>query len=210
MPRFVTRTMFLMALFGLIPATCVAYARVKKSREPRVHVVFDMDQQARYKSQQTNPAFADYRAMRLPVEGTVPRGELNADDHFFRGKVGDQWAKDFPPGLDVDMALLERGRQRFAVYCAVCHGLAGEGDGPVQQIGGDAIQVASFHEQRVLDREVGHIFNTITNGNATMAAYGAQIKPRDRWAIVAYVRALQRSRLGKLADVPEDEREGLK
>jgi mono/diheme cytochrome c family protein len=204
---------FILGAVALVPLALVARARVSKNAEPRIHLIPDMDHQPKLRAQQLNPLFADRREMRRPVGGTVARGELALDDHYYRGQVEGQWAEDFP--LPVTGELMHRGQERFNIYCAPCHGLDGGGRGPVA-VRADELQEGtwvpplSFHEQQVLDRPVGHIFNTITRGIRTMPAYGGQIPVGDRWAIVAYVRALQRSQHASLDDVPADLRESLR
>jgi mono/diheme cytochrome c family protein len=196
---------------ALVPPLLVARARVVKSRQPRIHLVPDMDNQPKVRTQQYNPLFADRRAMRRPPAGTVARGDLQEDDHLYRGRVANDWATTFP--MPVTEAMMRRGQERFNIYCAPCHGLDGAGRGPVaaraEQIGGPWVPPLSYHQAQVRDRPHGHIFNTITNGIRTMPAYGPQIPAADRWAIVAYVRALQRSQDARLEDVPEEYREAL-
>jgi len=209
MPRSFVPTILLLLLVGLIPAAFVVYARNKTSKEPRVHLVHDMDHQPKYKSQTVNPVFADGRAMRRPVEGTVARGDLVTDEGYARGKVDGKWVRDVP--ATVDMMLLRRGQERFAIYCATCHGWSGRGNGPTAESAGRAaLNVADLHTKLVREREAGHLFNTITNGLGNMASYGAQIPVADRWAIVAYLRALQRSQNARIEDVPEDLRDQLR
>jgi len=204
----------------LLPPVWVYRATVSKSAKPRIHLVPDMDNQARYKSQQGNPAFADGRAMRLPVEGTLARQDewaLGTDPHFYEGQVGGGWAQTFPPQVEINEQLMRRGQERFGVYCAVCHGLDGSGNGIVAKRARDKPQISTgwvppsvLTDATVRERPVGHLFNTITHGIRTMPAYGDQIPPADRWAIIAYLRALQRSQQATLNDVPEDRRSQLR
>lgn len=209
MPRFIVPTMVVLVLLGLIPAAFVVYAMNSTSTKPRIHLVHDMDHQQKFKPQTVNPAFADGRSMRRPVEGTVARGELYLDDHLYRGRVGKEWAKGFP--MEVSMDLMRRGQERYTIYCATCHGWSGNGNGPTAEKAGiAALNVTSLHSDLTRKREPGHIFNTITNGLGNMASYAAQIPAEDRWAIVAYIRALQRSQNAKIADVPDDFRERLR
>jgi mono/diheme cytochrome c family protein len=213
MPRWVIPTLLLLASLALVPVAWIANVRVSKSSQPRVHLVPDMDNQGRFKAQQLNAWFADTRAMRLPVAGTVARGELRADDHYYRGIAENDYAAEFP--VELTAPLLERGRQRYDIYCAPCHGLAGHGDGIVsaraeslQQ--GTWVPPASLHVEPAYSRPVGHLFNTITNGIRTMPAYGSQVPVEDRWAIVGYIKALQRSQRAGLEDVPAEERQSLR
>jgi mono/diheme cytochrome c family protein len=210
-------------VIALIPLVVIAKARNSKSRLPRIHIVQDMDNQERFKGQMPNPAFLDGRAMRPEPAGTVARGDLRrtaADPHLTEGLVfkGEtpEWATTFPPQMDVSLATLQRGQNRFGIYCAPCHGLDGRGNGPVNARNTEGrpgwetwVQPTSLHDQTVRDRAHGHIFNTITNGIRTMPPYGPAIPVEDRWAIVAYVRALQRSSAANLNDVPVDIRTEL-
>ena len=188
-----------------LPLVLVAGARVSTSPQPRVQIAQDMLQQPKVTVQVASDVFADGRAMRPPVTGTVARGKLEADDHYYRGfsqRLDGQgkWQTTFFPGLPgrvaLSEALLRRGQQRFAIYCAACHGLDGYGDGAVNQRAIELqeskwVPAASLHSDTVRGRPDGHIFNTITNGIRNMPAYGTQVSVEDRWAIVAYVRALQ-------------------
>ena len=195
-----------------LPVVFIARARVMKSDVTRLHLILDMDNQIKYKAQQVNLSFADGRAMRQPVDGTVARGMLHEDTHFHLGKINGEYAKTFP--MEVTEALIKRGQDRFAIYCAPCHGLSGTGNGMVTQRA-DQLQEGtwtpplSYHDATVLRRPVGHIFNTITNGIRNMPAYGDQIPTDDRWAIVSYIRTLQRSHRATMDDVPTEKREAL-
>lgn len=212
-PRWIIYTIVIVMALSLLPLAMVAKARVSKMSQPRIHLIEDMGRQPKYKAQALDPVFADRRAMRPEIPGTVARGKLREDDHFERGRVGEDWAQTFP--MKVTKELLDRGEKRFNIYCAPCHGLGGEGDGPVHQRAVRLqepkwIQPLSLTSDQVRERPVGHIFNTITHGIRTMASYGEQIPPEDRWAIVSYVRALQLSRRATMDDVPLDQREALK
>ncbi len=196
----------------LLPFACIYAARHALSPTPRIHLVQGMDNQPRYKSQQVNPLFADTREARPPVAGTIARGHLESDDAFERGGRDGRWVETFP--VPVTMGLLKRGQERFQIYCAPCHGLAGSGDGIVA-VRADRLQEGtwvpptSMNDASVLARPVGHLFNTITNGIRTMPSYGSQIPAADRWAIVAYVRALQLSRHAKASVLTAEERAKL-
>ncbi|MEN8151280.1 MAG: cytochrome c [Planctomycetota bacterium] len=209
LPRFFVPTLVIMALAGLIPAAFAVYARHRTSDSPRVHVVHDMDHQPKFRPQTTNPVFADGRAMRRPVQGTVARGDLVVDPAFAKGRVDGKWIARIP--VPVDMKLMVRGRERFDVFCATCHGWSGRGNGPTAEVATKAaLNVSDLHTKLVREREAGHLFNTITNGLGNMASYAAQIPAGDRWAIVAYIRALQRSQNAKIEDVPEELRDQLR
>ena len=196
MPRFVNSLLVTLAILALLPFACIYKARVTLSRQPRVHLLQGMDNQNRFKSQQVNPLFADTREARPHVPGTIARGRLVEDDAAATGLSGSAFVATFP--MPVNESVLKRGQERFGIYCAPCHGLSGRGDGIVA-IRADRLQEGTFvppasvQDATVLARPVGHIFNTITNGIRTMPSYGSQIPVDDRWAIVAYVRALQRS-----------------
>lgn len=205
--------LIVLAALALVPFACIARARAVRTSAPRVHVIPDMDQQAKFGPQKVNPLFADRRSARPPVPGTVAQGELREDDHLYRGIVNGDWAATFP--MEVDGALLTRGTERFNVYCTPCHGLAGYGDGMVSKRADELLEAtwvppASFHTDLVRSRPVGHLFNTVTNGVRNMPAYGSQIPEHDRWAIVAYVRALQLSQHADIADVPAEIRSSLR
>lgn len=208
---------------ALIPLALAATARAVPTKKPRIHFVQDMDNQPKFRAQRLNDLFKDKRAMRPPVAGTVARGNLNEDGHYNLGVVNDAWATTFPEQVRVDMGLLDRGRGRFEIYCTPCHGYAGFGDGMVnqriQQIlensdsavvkGTTWVQPKSLHEQLISEQPIGQLFNTITNGVRTMSGYAAQIPLADRWAIVAYVKALQKSQDADLNDLPADQRSNL-
>lgn len=222
MPKPIIYAALVIAILAMIPPALIARARVTNSDKPRIHLFQDMGSQHRFNTQQVNPMYADGRAMRPPVAKTVARGELRQDDHYYRGVIGDEWATEFPAEITVDRAFIERGQERFNIYCSVCHGLAGYGDGMVHQRANQLLSAAAslskgtvwvpplnLHEPQVREQPVGQIYNTITNGVRNMAGYGAQIPVEDRWAIVAYVEALQRSQNAQPSDIPADQRENL-
>ncbi len=211
-------TTILIAL-GSVPFALTAMARAVPSSRTRIHIIQDMDNQPKFRAQQANPLFADGRAMRPPVVGTVARGRLEADDHYNRGVVDGAWATTFPPQVRVDLDLVYRGQDRFNIYCTPCHGYAAYGDGMVNQramelmnraVNGTTwVQPKNMHEQLIREQPVGQTFNTITNGVRNMSGYAAQSPTEDRWAIVAYVKALQRSQTADLNDLPPDQRSDL-
>lgn len=166
----------------------------------------DMHDQPKAKPQSKSSFFVDGRTGRLPVEGTVARGELRADDHLYRGKVNGVFVTTFP--FKIDAALMERGRERYTIYCTPCHGATGLGNGMVIQRG-FKIPAANHHIERLRLAPVGYWFDVITNGFGVMFGYAAQIPVNDRWAIIAYVRALQFSRNATIEDIPAAEREAL-
>lgn len=201
---------------ALIPPLWIAKDRRSTSDSPRMHPVRDMDDQPRFQPQGETHLFADGQMMRPPVPGTIAYGELQDDDHFFRGTDGDAFAATLPPQVQpVTAAFMQRGRERYDIYCAPCHGLAGEGDGIAsaralaRPDSPGWVRPLSLHSLAVREQPIGKLFNTITHGIRTMPAYGPQIPPRDRWAIVVYVLALQRSQNAVLDDLPPAEREKL-
>jgi mono/diheme cytochrome c family protein len=212
MPRPLLLLGAILLAASLLPLAWILRERSVGSAQPRIQVVYDMDSQPRHGAQGANDFFTDRRAMRLPVPGTVAYGELRQDENFDRGRQGEAWATSFP--MDLTPELLDRGRERYDIYCAVCHGAAGRGDGTVAR---RALQLAEgtwtpptdITTDAVFEQPVGSLFNTVTNGIRNMPGYGPQISRADRWAIVAYVRALQRSTRGTLEDVPSDERSRL-
>jgi mono/diheme cytochrome c family protein len=133
-----------------------------------------------------------------PIDGTIARGQLNEDDAYFRGRQGNQLVQEMPVEIDAD--LLTKGQERYNIYCSVCHGLSGYGDGMVVQRGFS--KPPSFHEDRLVAAPDGHLFDVISNGYGKMPPYAAQVHVKDRWAIVAYVRALQLSQRARPEDVP--------
>jgi len=196
-----------LACASLVPMALAVKARQSFSDQPRIHLIGDMDNQKKLKAQAESAAFADGRAMRLPVPGTVPAGGEQLDDHFFRGVAGGGWATELPASVKTDGTTLRRGRERFGIYCAPCHGDAGYGDGMIHrralQIGANAwVPPTSLHEEHVRAQPVGQLFHVITNGVRNMPGYGHAIPAADRWAIVTYLRALQLSQAAAREDVP--------
>ena len=213
LPRWMFWSLLAALLVSWVPFALVGKARATKSARTPVHFVPDMDDQPKYETQEEAVLFADTRAMRAPVEGTVAVGELHEDDALHRGKAGDEWIAGFP--LAVDEARLERGQERFDVYCAPCHGLDGAGNGIVNVRAtrleeGTWTPPTDLRTDLVRGRAEGHMFHTVTHGIRNMPAYGPQIPQEDRWAIVAYLRALQRAQAGTVDDVPVDRRAGLR
>jgi mono/diheme cytochrome c family protein len=151
-----------------------------------------LDVQPKVRAQSASTFFYDGASMRQPVPGTIPIGGLKEDEAFFTGKGPDgQFVPTIP--VPVDEALLERGRQRAAIYCQPCHDARGDGKGILFQRG--KVPTASFHQEKILKYPDGQIFDVITNGVGLMSGYRWPIPPADRWAIVAYVRDLQRKRV---------------
>jgi mono/diheme cytochrome c family protein len=166
----------------------------------------DMQNQPRYEPLEQSDFFANDMASRPLVAGTVARGQLNEDVAFQTGKDSDgRFIADVP--LELSREMLERGQNRFNIYCTPCHARTGDGDGMVVQRGFK--RPPSFHIERLREAPAGHFFDVMTNGFASMPSYAVQIEPRDRWAIVAYIRVLQRSQYATLEDVPPDQRQQL-
>lgn len=165
-----------------------------------------MHDQPRYKPYAQSDFYADQRSARPPVEGTVARGHLNEDTYLYTGKVNGQAGEVFP--FPVTAEVLARGQERFNIYCSPCHSRLGDGNGMIVQRG--LKQPPSYHIDRLRKVPAGYFFDVITNGFGQMQDYSAQIPVKDRWAIVAYIRALQLSQNAKIEDLPAAEQAQLK
>lgn len=214
LPRGIMYVLLILAAAATIPFAFAAYARESKSPLPRHHIVPDMDFQQKFKAQRQNTFFADKRADRPQIEGTIATGELHDDEHMFAGKMAGGYARTFPASIGIDEKTMARGRERFGIYCTPCHGQVGEGDGMVAQRAmalseGTWVPPSNITDERLRFMPVGELFNTITNGVRNMPGYGRQIPADDRWAIILYVRALQRSRGAVARDLSEQERASL-
>jgi len=227
------RGFFVIFVLGAIALVAVFGFRGQKSTQPPTEVFPDMVRQPKVRAQAPLDFYADGRGPRLPVAGTVPVGYempklksgdtlpgMTGDgpeeahtriafsagtDYFNTGKMADQWGTGIP--MPVTRDLMERGQQRFNITCAMCHGAAAAGNGITKQYG--LATVVSLQDDRIRKMSDGEIFNTITNGKNTMMPYGPNIVVADRWAIIAYLRALQRSQHATVSDVPEDRRAEL-
>ena len=164
-----------------------------------------MADQPRYKPLAKSEFFGDDRSARPAVEGAVARGALQNDELFHTGKIGGKEADIFP--YPVSEAMLHRGRERFDIYCAPCHDRTGRGEGLVVRRG--FRPPPSLHIDRLRQAAAGHFFDVMTHGLGAMPDYAEQVGPEDRWAITAYIRALQLSQQARLSDVPENERRRL-
>lgn len=142
--------------------------------------------------------FADGRSARLPIDGTVARGELHEDGYLYTGKINNN-PGDYMP-FPVTAEVLSRGRQRFNIYCTPCHGRVGDGNGFIPSRG--FRRPPSYHIDRLRKAPIGYFFDVMTNGFGVMPDYSAQVAPRDRWAIAAYIRALQLSQNATAAEIP--------
>jgi mono/diheme cytochrome c family protein len=167
--------------------------------------MLDMYDQPHKEPFEASQFFANGMSARPLVPGTVARGQLREDDAFYTGSVDGKYVEELPVPLTPE--LLARGRERFDIYCSMCHGPTGRGDGMIVQRGFK--QPPSYHTDHLRNAPVGHFYDVITNGYRTMMPYNIQVEPRDRWAIVAYVRVLQTSQNGTLDDVPQAERAQL-
>ena len=224
--------LFIFVLTGLAIVAFLGFRGQKSTGSP-IELFPDMVRQMKVRAQAPLGFFADGRGGRVPVAGTVPigydmpkaasetapgaapvSGETNTQPHlgfsgsteyYDTGKMGTNWGTGLP--VHVDGYLMERGKQRFNINCAVCHGQTAAGNGITKQYG--LTTVVSLQEERIREMADGEIFNTITNGKNTMMAYGPNVTVADRWAIIAYLRALQRSQNATIADVPEEHRAEL-
>ncbi len=175
-------------------------------RRPPIEVWPDMDRQEKYKAQSVSPFFSDHRSNRTPVEGTVAVGYLKEDTVFTTGVSNGQWIGKNPVEITPDV--LRRGQQQFNIYCAPCHDRTGQGQGIITK---KVLWLpTNLMEDRVQEMPDGEIYSVVTDGRRTMHGYKFQITEQDRWAVVAYVRALQRSTRGTVADVPPTLRSELR
>jgi mono/diheme cytochrome c family protein len=165
----------------------------------------DMHDAPRYEAYEASPFFADGRASRATPAGTVARGWLRDDEALYTGRVNGELVTEFP--FPIGAAELQRGRDRFNIFCTPCHGRLGDGEGMVVQRG--LRRAASYHQDRLRAERPGYFFDVVTNGFGAMQGYAEQIPVRDRWLIVAYVRALQVSQHAAVDDVPAERRGDL-
>ena len=195
------RYVYLATFFVVVLTVGILGFRGSISSKPPLEVFPDMDRQPKLRPQESSNFFADGRVERPLPAGVVARGNLRADAAVYQGRTaGGEWVRGIPSALTVDARFLQRGRERFNISCAPCHGKLGDGNGITKSYGMGA--TPTFHDDRIRTMAEGEIFNTITNGKATMMGYADKVVPEDRWAIIAYVRALQRAQHGSVADVP--------
>jgi len=199
---------YFLLVFGVcvISVMVIAGKRGDMSRRPPIEVFPDMDRQPKLRPQEANSFFKDGLSSRLPVAGTVARGSAYQDTPQNTGKVPGTTNSVATIPVPLTAQLLKRGQERFNINCAPCHGAQGDGKGITSKFG---MAPADLHDgagRKVPQQSDGDLFNTISNGKGLMLGYAANITIQDRWAIVAYVRALQRSRLGSMDDVPAAER----
>jgi len=160
---------------------------------------------SKYRPLEESTFFADGSVSRPIPANTVARGHLDADDHFYRGRKGTNLVETFP--FPISRETLERGRERYGIYCSICHGATGKGNGMIVQRGFPP--PPDFHIPRLQEAPVGHFFDVITHGYGVMYSYASRVEPADRWAIVAYIRALQLSEKGTINAVPPADRAQL-
>lgn len=208
---------YTLAFLVILTLSVMGY-RGSFSTRPPIEMWPDMDHQAKYKPQAESKFFADGRADRPIPAGTVPFGRssqeadaayLRADDARYAGKQADgSFVRGFPAGLGVNEAFVRRGQDRYQIYCAPCHGALGDGNGITKSYG--MVATPTYHDDRLRSMAEGEIYNTISVGKNTMSSYADKLSPDDRWAVVAYVRALQRAAHATIDDVPLEQRGGLK
>jgi hypothetical protein len=167
----------------------------------------DMQNQPKFIPLRSSEFFPDHRSARDPIYGTVAwtKEPLNENTYFFTGKRGDTYGNDLPFAFNREV--LERGRERYNIYCTPCHSMVGDGNGMIVQRGYK--RPPSFHDQRLRNAPLGYYFDVISNGLAAMPDYASQVRTEDRWAIAAYIRALQLSQNAKPEDVPESLKEKI-
>lgn len=200
------RYLFLAFLFLVVGIVAIAGFRGGLSRRPPIELFPDMDRQPKLRPQTGNKFYADGLSSQLPPPGTVARGSAWQNNEFNTGKVpGTTNYVDILP-VAVTGELLKRGRERYTIYCAPCHGAGADGKGITTRQPYAMPYVANLHDPRIVRMPDGQIFHTITYGSPAqlMLGYGGQVPIADRWAIVSYVRTLQRARLGTREDVPSE------
>jgi len=203
-------------IFAIIATVSFLGFRGDKSKQQPIYVFPDMDWQAKYLPQGENAFFPDGRNDRPMVPGTAGRGygselatvfsadfvdPVSENPPMYSGKDEDgEWVRGFP--FEVTDEVMAMGQQKYTIFCAVCHGASGDGNGVVKQYEGASL-IASLLQERLMGMAEGEIFNTITHGKLNMGAYGMKLRPEERWAVIAYVRALQLASSASVDDVPE-------
>jgi mono/diheme cytochrome c family protein len=181
--------------------------RGEPKEKPPIHLNPNMFKQPKYKAQSQSEFFTDGATMRQPVPGTIAADSLREDKAYYNGRdERDSLLAKMP--VPVTMQLLKRGQERYNIYCAPCHGQTGDGQGIIVQRG--YLPPPSYHQDRLRNVTDGYVFDVITNGVRNMPSYRHQIPVADRWAIVAYQRALQRSQDANINDIPLEMRESVK
>lgn len=202
------RTFFNFILFALCSVFLLTGCyRGQPKKKPPIHLIPDMDSQPRYDAQEYSSFFQDGSTMRAPIQGTVAVGELKEDIIFHHGTdERGNFVRENP--VPITLPVLRRGQERFDIYCAPCHGRVGDGNGIVVKRG--YMPPPTFHQDRLRKIEDGHLYDVTKNGIRNMPSYAHQIPVDDRWAITAYIRALQRSQNAGMNDVPEEIRGKIK
>jgi len=201
------RNVYLVTAFLVVLTVSILGLRGTKFTHPPMDVFPEwafpgMKHQPKYLPQSTSGFFADGRSDRPLPPGVVARDALRTDDALYAGKAADgSWLRGFPAALTVDAKLIARGKDRYTIYCQPCHGAVGDGNGITKQYGMGA--TPTYHDDRLRQMAEGQIFNTITHGFNTMLPYADKLLPEDRWAVILYVRALQRAQTGTPADVTD-------
>lgn len=200
------RHVYLVTAFAVVLTVSVLGLRGTKSANPPMDVFAEwafpgMKRQPKPRPQGESRFFADGRADRPLPAGVVSREALRNDAALYEGKASDgAWLRGFPSAITVDGKFILRGQERYAIYCSPCHGGVGDGNGITKQYGMGA--TPTYHDARLRDMAEGEIFNTLTHGKGNMLPYADKLVPEDRWAVILYVRALQRAQTGTTADVP--------
>jgi mono/diheme cytochrome c family protein len=165
----------------------------------------DMWVQPKTQPGQQSDFFVDGMMSRPLVPGTVPRGHVRLDEGFFTGQQNGEWLRELP--VEVNMELLKRGQERFDIYCSPCHGRLGDGEGMIAKRGLELRRPpGNYHTDRLREMPDGHFYDVITNGYGAMYSYASRVQPQDRWAIVAYIRALQLSQNADAAQAADAQR----
>lgn len=212
---------YFLAIFALVVVSVIGVLGFRGAhfRKPPLYIYPDMEWQLKLRPQKPNGFFANGLSSQLPVPGTIARGipipttsgavYPYEDAPVNTGRISGTTNFVEVNPLPVTAELLKRGQQRFTINCSPCHGQQADGNGITKKIGAMAV-VANLHDKRIVEMPDGEIFHVISNGRNLMGAYGANVVVQDRWAIVAYLRALQLSQLGAVEDLPEPMREKLK
>jgi mono/diheme cytochrome c family protein len=212
---------YFLIIFGLCVLVVMGILgkRGEHFRKPPLYIFPDMEWQLKFRPQKDNDFFKDGRSSQLPVPGTIPRSTPipTARGSFYpfedapvntgRQTGTTNYIENNP--MAITSELLQRGQQRFNINCSPCHGATGEGNGITKKIGAMGV-VANLHDKRIVEMADGELFYVVTNGRNNMGAYGPNVTVQDRWAVIAYLRALQLARLGSMEDVPEELRGTLK
>lgn len=195
---------YLLILFAIL---ILLGCQGRPKEKPPIHPILDMDFQPKYEYQEKSPFFKDRISMRKPVPGAVARDRLYADSLFYTGKTPDGEFVTRNP-IPVTYTGLKRGQERFNIYCSPCHSKIGDGKGIMISRG--YVPPPSFHTDLIRNYPDGHIFDVISNGIRNMPSYGHQIPAQDRWLIISYIRALQRSQNASIEDIPVEMRDKIK